>query len=130
MIQTPSFSTGWLSSQVHLQYCLINLASRYHPSLPAATVFIVFFSITTALHIFQAAKYRSKFFIPFIIGGFCKYKFRLNCNARYQLFCSLSDENFGTASACRRYPRDQLLLQSEWLDLACGAFVEASVLWN
>lgn len=45
---------------------------KYHPSLAAAVIFIVLFAITTGLHGFQAAKRRTYYFIPLIIGGICK----------------------------------------------------------
>jgi hypothetical protein len=43
---------------------------RYVPSLAGAIVFIVCFLITTAVHCWQMAKFRSWFFVPFVIGGF------------------------------------------------------------
>ena len=46
---------------------------RYHPSLLAAIIFIFFFLISTAIHIFQAARYRTYYFIPLITGGLCAY---------------------------------------------------------
>ena len=45
---------------------------RYTPSLPAAIIFSAFFLVTTALHIFQAAKRRTFYFIPLIVGGICQ----------------------------------------------------------
>ncbi|KAH6614960.1 RTA1 like protein-domain-containing protein [Boeremia exigua] len=42
---------------------------RYKPSLAAATIFVVLFSLTTGLHAFQSFKKRSWFMTPFIIGG-------------------------------------------------------------
>jgi hypothetical protein len=46
---------------------------HYYPSEPAAIVFIVLFSLTTSAHIFQLARGRTWYFVPFVIGGFCKY---------------------------------------------------------
>ncbi|TVY59422.1 Protein RTA1 [Lachnellula cervina] len=42
---------------------------KYHPSLIAAAIFVALFAITTLLHIFQAARARTFYFIPLIIGG-------------------------------------------------------------
>jgi len=42
---------------------------RYHPSLVAAVIFIILFLATTSVHIFQAARRRTYYFIPLIIGG-------------------------------------------------------------
>ncbi|TVY33551.1 Protein RTA1 [Lachnellula subtilissima] len=42
---------------------------RYHPSLVAAAIFVACFAITTLLHIVQAARARTYYFIPLIIGG-------------------------------------------------------------
>ncbi|KAH8596878.1 RTA1 like protein-domain-containing protein [Bisporella sp. PMI_857] len=41
----------------------------YRPSLPAAIIFLILFLTTTGHHIFQAAKKRTFYFIPLIIGG-------------------------------------------------------------
>src|SRR5437016_1820069 len=45
---------------------------HYNPSIAAAVVFIVLFSITTILHTVQLARNRTWYFIPFLIGGFCE----------------------------------------------------------
>lgn len=45
----------------------------YQPSIPAAIVFASLFGATSILHIFQLVRHRTWFFIPFVIGGFCKY---------------------------------------------------------
>ncbi|KAF2626507.1 RTA1-domain-containing protein [Macroventuria anomochaeta] len=42
---------------------------RYHPSQIAAITFVVAFSLTTILHIFQVCKKRTWYFIPLVIGG-------------------------------------------------------------
>ncbi|KAF2659588.1 RTA1-domain-containing protein [Lophiostoma macrostomum CBS 122681] len=42
---------------------------RYVPSKVAAIIFVVLFSLTTALHIFQLFKKRTWYFVPLIIGG-------------------------------------------------------------
>ncbi|KAJ6098475.1 protein RTM1 [Penicillium canescens] len=41
---------------------------RYYPSLAAAIAFIVLFSVSTFLHLFQMIRTRTWFFIPFVIG--------------------------------------------------------------
>jgi len=45
---------------------------HYTPSLAAAVIFIALFAGTTLLHTFQLIKKRTWYFIPFLIGGFCK----------------------------------------------------------
>lgn len=45
---------------------------RYEPSMIAAVIFIVLFSITTSLHLYQLIRTRTLYFIPFLIGGFRK----------------------------------------------------------
>jgi hypothetical protein len=45
---------------------------HYDPSFVAAVIFIILFVITTFLHVFQLAWKRTWYFIPFVIGGFCK----------------------------------------------------------
>ncbi|KAJ6256894.1 hypothetical protein Dda_8764 [Drechslerella dactyloides] len=42
---------------------------RYKPSLAAAIVFVVAFSLTSALHTFQLSRTRTWFFIAFAVGG-------------------------------------------------------------
>lgn len=44
---------------------------KYVPTLAAAVLFGVLFSLTTGLHIFQLIRRRTWFFIPFAIGGLC-----------------------------------------------------------
>lgn len=46
---------------------------NYDPSGVAAIIFVALFGLTTFVHIFQMIRSRSWFFIPFIIGGICKY---------------------------------------------------------
>lgn len=45
------------------------LPYRYYPSIPAASVFIALFAITTAAHLFQIVKKRTWYFIPLLVGG-------------------------------------------------------------
>jgi hypothetical protein len=48
---------------------------RYYPSQVAAIIFVVAFSLTTLLHIFQLIKKKTWYFIPLVIGGMCKSQF-------------------------------------------------------
>lgn len=45
---------------------------RYDPSVPAAVIFVVIFAATTFLHTYQLFRTRTWYFIPFLIGGYCK----------------------------------------------------------
>ncbi|CAJ0546495.1 Ff.00g011220.m01.CDS01 [Fusarium sp. VM40] len=42
---------------------------HYDPSVAAAAIFIILFTITTGLHLFQMVQTRTWFFIPFCCGG-------------------------------------------------------------
>ncbi|KUJ15127.1 RTA1 like protein, partial [Mollisia scopiformis] len=42
---------------------------RYDPSIVAAVISMICFLVSTCVHIFQASKYRTYYFIPFIVGG-------------------------------------------------------------
>jgi RTA1 like protein len=42
---------------------------RYDPSIAAAVIFIVAFSLSTCLHLYQLIRTRTWFFISFFIGG-------------------------------------------------------------
>lgn len=44
----------------------------YTPSAPAAGIAATAFMLFTALHTYQLFRTRTWFFIPFIIGGYCK----------------------------------------------------------
>ncbi|EKG22447.1 RTA-like protein [Macrophomina phaseolina MS6] len=46
---------------------------RYHPSMGAAVFFILAFMVTTFLHCWQCVRTRTWYFIPLILGGFCKH---------------------------------------------------------
>ncbi|TAQ86309.1 hypothetical protein B7494_g5365 [Chlorociboria aeruginascens] len=46
---------------------------KYTPSLPAAIIFLVCFLITTSLHVVQAFRKRTYYFIPLIVGGFFEW---------------------------------------------------------
>jgi len=50
---------------------------RYTPSRVAAVIFVVLFALTTAVHLFQLIKRRTWYFIPFVLGGCCKYNFSI-----------------------------------------------------
>ncbi|KAH8595440.1 RTA1 like protein-domain-containing protein [Bisporella sp. PMI_857] len=43
---------------------------NYEPSIPAAVIFIIFFGISTAIHIWQMFRSKAWFLVPFVIGGF------------------------------------------------------------
>lgn len=45
---------------------------RYEPSMAAAVIFIILFLVITAIHTYQVIRTRTWFFIPFVIGGYCK----------------------------------------------------------
>lgn len=42
---------------------------RYTPSIAAAVIFIILFSTTTALHIYQLIQTRTWSFLPLALGG-------------------------------------------------------------
>ncbi|KAF4630604.1 hypothetical protein G7Y89_g7529 [Cudoniella acicularis] len=42
---------------------------EYNPSIAAAGIFAILFLITTIIHIFQAAKKKTVYLVPFLIGG-------------------------------------------------------------
>lgn len=46
---------------------------KYIPSMPAAVIFIVLFSITTLAHGWKLATKRLMFCFPFFVGGICKF---------------------------------------------------------
>jgi hypothetical protein len=46
---------------------------HYNPSLAAAIIFIALFGLLTATHCTQLLLKRTWYFIPFVIGGLCKY---------------------------------------------------------
>lgn len=46
---------------------------RYDPSMAAAVIFIILFLLITAVHTYQLIRTRAWIFIPFVIGGFCKF---------------------------------------------------------
>lgn len=43
----------------------------YQPSLAAATLFFVLFGIAALLHVYQVARSKTWFMIPFVIGAAC-----------------------------------------------------------
>ncbi|TID27568.1 RTA1 domain protein [Venturia nashicola] len=45
---------------------------RYDPSVAAAILFIVLFSLATLLHAYQMFRTRTWFLIPFVLGGLCE----------------------------------------------------------
>jgi hypothetical protein len=46
---------------------------RYTPSIAAAVIFIVLFSITTTVHIYQLARTKTWSFLPLVLGGLCTF---------------------------------------------------------
>lgn len=44
---------------------------EYMPSLAAALIFVVLFSLTTTLHAYQLVRTRAWYLIPIVIGGLC-----------------------------------------------------------
>lgn len=47
---------------------------RYSPSLVAAILAIIVFTVLSALHTYRMIRSRLLFCLPFTIGGICKYK--------------------------------------------------------
>lgn len=45
---------------------------HYDPSMAAAVVSIILFSLTTLCHAFQLLRTRTWYFIPVVVGGLCK----------------------------------------------------------
>jgi hypothetical protein len=48
------------------------IAYTYNPSIAAAVIFVILFAVTTLLHTFHLFRTRTWFFIPLVIGGYCK----------------------------------------------------------
>lgn len=61
---------------------------EYLPSKAAAVVACLIFIIITLLHTWQLFRTRTWFFIPFVIGGFCKYKVNLLKNLEANTLCN------------------------------------------
>jgi hypothetical protein len=51
---------------------------HYNPSTAAAVIFVVLFAVVTLFHTFKVFQKRTWYFIPFLIGGYCKYCLPLN----------------------------------------------------
>ncbi|KAL2444211.1 hypothetical protein ABEF95_015908 [Exophiala dermatitidis] len=49
---------------------------KYLPSIPAAAVFLVLFSVVTAAHLWRMVRTRAWFCSVFAVGGICTFKFR------------------------------------------------------
>lgn len=45
---------------------------RYDPSIGAAVVFVLLFVVGSCIHTYQVARTRTWFFVPFVLGGYCK----------------------------------------------------------
>lgn len=59
---------------------------RYDPNMAATVIFIVLFATVTILHTYQLLRTRTWYFIPFVVGGYCKCNFRKFCS-REALTC-------------------------------------------
>jgi hypothetical protein len=46
---------------------------RYDPSLAAAIIFIIVFTLTSTFHMYQMVSTRTWYLIPMVIGGFCQF---------------------------------------------------------
>ena len=46
---------------------------RYDPTLVGAIIFAALFGVSTGLHLYQMVRTKTWYFIPFFIGGICKY---------------------------------------------------------
>lgn len=47
-------------------------AYEYYPSMAAAVIFIILFGTVTLLHTYHLFRTRTWFFIPMVIGAYCK----------------------------------------------------------
>lgn len=60
---------------------------HYTPSLPAAVIFTLLFSVVTFLHAIQLIRLRAWFTIPVIVGGLCthlpSFGSLLNCTPNF-----------------------------------------------
>ncbi len=52
---------------------------RYEPSLGAAILFAILFALTSFAHLYQLVRTRTLYFLPFVVGGFCKSSKLLAC---------------------------------------------------
>lgn len=52
---------------------------RYDPSLGAAVLFVILFTLASTLHTYQYFLTRTWFFTAFVIGCWCKYPSRNHC---------------------------------------------------
>jgi hypothetical protein len=41
--------------------------------MPAAIIFTILFLLITAIHLYQVIRTKTMIFIPFVIGGLCKF---------------------------------------------------------
>lgn len=48
---------------------------QYNPSMAAAIIFVVLFGAISGLHLYQMVRTKVWIFIPFVLGGFCKFDF-------------------------------------------------------
>lgn len=68
----PSIESKYLNFHFQLKMSEHNIYG-YNPSLPAAIIFIILFGVSTVYHGYQLVKSRCMYFIPFLIGGVCKF---------------------------------------------------------
>lgn len=54
---------------------------NYKPSLPAAAAFVIIFTATALVHMWQVFRHRTWYFIPFLIGCLCKYPCLQTCDS-------------------------------------------------
>jgi hypothetical protein len=66
MSEQPNTS-GWTADDWLIQ------RYKYIPSALAAILFAVLFALTTSLHAFQLVRWKTWYFIPFLIGGLCMF---------------------------------------------------------
>lgn len=53
---------------------------HYNPSAAAAIIFVLLFLVSTFVHLWQMIRKKTWYFVPFIIGGFCKCRQELAIN--------------------------------------------------
>lgn len=80
------FESTWILSskdeETYSYVCLFTMATEngekymlyhYSPRLAPAVIFITLFAISSIVHIWQLWRRRTWYFIPFVIGGLCKF---------------------------------------------------------
>lgn len=59
---------------------------RYDPSMAAAILFAILFLAISVIHAYQLIRTQTWIFVPFAIGGFCKFTSSNLCMFANQLF--------------------------------------------